>query len=152
MSVSKVVEGGSEMKQYEIQTVLSGGSRLYNPLNAKSIEAVKKIAAEKRAPMTHPGETVIAVEIYEKVKVGAVRVKPRVVVGEDGLCKVCHRLHKPDQPCPLRIANAYTMQMRALQELTEADTKWMREHSNFSVLDVVEDAIVEAMPLYPVPM
>jgi len=61
-------------------------------------------------------------------------------------CKVCHRLHEPEQPCPLRVANAYTMQPQALEKLTEADKVWMKEHSDFSVLDTIEDAIADAMP------
>jgi len=60
-------------------------------------------------------------------------------------CKVCHRLHELDQPCPLRIANAYTMQPQALEKLTEQDKKWMREHPNFSVLDILEDEIANLM-------
>lgn len=61
-------------------------------------------------------------------------------------CHVCHRMHTSDQPCPLRIANAYTMQQKALEKLTDADKKWMAEHPDFSVLDTVEDAILESMP------
>jgi len=60
-------------------------------------------------------------------------------------CKVCHRLHDPEQPCPLRIANAFTMQVQALERLTEADKKWMKEHPDFSVLDTVEDALADAL-------
>ena len=60
-------------------------------------------------------------------------------------CNVCHRIHNPDMPCPLRIANAYTMQPRALEELTEPDKEWMKQHPNFSVLDVLEDEIAYMM-------
>ncbi len=147
------------MKQYEIQTVLSDGSRLCDPaIEAKDLEALKKVIAEKRAVVEeevlemYPGETIVAIEIYEKVKVGAVGVKPKVLMGKDGQCKICHRLHDLDQPCPLRIANAYTMQAGALERLTKIDKIWMQVHPDFSVLDIVEDAVVEAMPVYPVSM
>jgi len=60
-------------------------------------------------------------------------------------CKVCNRLHKEDAACPLRIANAYTMQPQALENLTDADIAWMREHKDFSVLDVLEDDIADKM-------
>lgn len=60
-------------------------------------------------------------------------------------CKVCHRNHEADQPCPLRVANAYTMQPQALEDLTEADKEWMKQHPGFSVLDVLEDAIADLM-------
>lgn len=56
---------------------------------------------------------------------------------------VCNRLHEQHQPCPLRIAHAYTMQPQALEKLTEADRRWMEKHKDFSVLDVVEDAIAD---------
>ena len=73
------------MKQYEIQTVMSGGGRLYDPLNAEDVEAVKKVIAEKRSSVekelseVDPDETIVAIEIYELAKVAAVNVKPRVV-------------------------------------------------------------------------
>lgn len=60
-------------------------------------------------------------------------------------CKVCNRIHDPDMPCPQRIANAYTMQVMALEKLTEADKKWMADHRNFSVLDTIEDAVADMM-------
>ena len=60
-------------------------------------------------------------------------------------CNICSRLHRPEQPCPLRIANAYIMQVGAMGKLTEADKNWMQEHPNFSVLDVIEDAVPELM-------
>lgn len=60
-------------------------------------------------------------------------------------CNVCQRLHEPDQPCPLRIANAYTMQPLALEKLTDADKEWMKQHPDFSVIDAVVGAIIEWM-------
>lgn len=63
----------------------------------------------------------------------------------EDVCGVCHRLHEPGQPCPLRVANAYTMQPQALEELTEADKKWMASNPNFSILDTLEDAIADMM-------
>ena len=60
-------------------------------------------------------------------------------------CNVCCRNHKPDQPCPLRIANAYMMQPQALESLTNADKAWMAEHKDFSVLDLVEGSIASIM-------
>lgn len=60
-------------------------------------------------------------------------------------CTVCRRLHKPDQPCPLRVANAYTMQPQALEMLTNADKEWMKQHPDFSVLGVLEDTIADLM-------
>jgi len=59
-------------------------------------------------------------------------------------CNVCHRLHEPDQPCPLRIAGAYTMLPQA-QMLTEPDKAWIRAHPDFNVLDTVEDTIADMM-------
>ncbi len=64
---------------------------------------------------------------------------------EKGICKVCHRLHEPIQPGPLRIANAYTMQPQALESLTDGDRDWMKEHPNFSALDILEDALADLM-------
>ena len=57
-------------------------------------------------------------------------------------CKVCNRMHELNQPCPRRIANAYMMQPQALEQLTAVDKEWMTVYGgNFSVLDIVEDAI-----------
>ncbi len=60
-------------------------------------------------------------------------------------CNVCQRLHRPDQPCPLRIANAYMMQPQALERLTDADKTWMAEHKDFSILDLVEGSIASTI-------
>lgn len=60
-------------------------------------------------------------------------------------CKVCRRNHNDNQPCPLRVTNAYTMQPKALELLTDADKKWMAEHPEFDVLDTLEDAIADIM-------
>ncbi len=60
-------------------------------------------------------------------------------------CDVCHRNHTPEQPCPLRVANAYLMQPQALEKLTEADKNWMAANPSFSVLDTLEDAIADEM-------
>ncbi len=68
-----------------------------------------------------------------------------MTMNKDGQCPVCHRLHNLDMPCPLRVANAYTMQPKALEQLTEADTKWMVDHPDFSVLVTVEDALSDMM-------
>ena len=59
-------------------------------------------------------------------------------------CRVCHRSHREDQPCPLRVANAYMMQPQALEKLTEADKKWMASNST-SVLDILEDELADQM-------
>jgi len=61
------------------------------------------------------------------------------------ICKVCHRDHEEYQPCSQRIANAYMMQPRALELLTEADKKWMAENPAFSVLDVLEEELANRM-------
>ena len=69
------------MKEYQIQTVLSSGHKSCNPVQAEGLEAVKKIIAEKRAVVEkeilkmYPGETVIATEIYELVRVATVNVR-----------------------------------------------------------------------------
>ncbi len=68
------------------------------------------------------------------------------MINKDGqCCRVCNRLHNIAKPCPLRIANAYMMQPQAPEKLTEADKKWMADHSDFSVLDVVEDTLADIM-------
>ena len=54
--------------------------------------------------------------------------------GQD-YCKVCHRLHDEDMPCPRRVANAYQMQPLALVRLTEADKKWMADNDIVSILE-----------------
>lgn len=59
-------------------------------------------------------------------------------------CKICCRNHEESQPCPLRVANAYTMQPQALEQLTEADKKWMADNP-ISVLDILEDWIADEM-------
>ena len=59
-------------------------------------------------------------------------------------CKVCHRDHEESQPCPLRVANAYTMQPQALEKLTEADKKWMASNT-ISVLDILEGELANRM-------
>ena len=58
-----------------------------------------------------------------------------------GTCKVCNRLHKVNQPCPLRIANAYMMQPQALERLTEVDKEWMAGNPTLSVLDILEEEL-----------
>ena len=61
---------------------------------------------------------------------------------DDEYCKVCQRLHEPDQPCPLRIANALMfMQPQALGELTKADLEWMTAHTDFNARNILEEAI-----------
>lgn len=80
---------------------------------------------------------------YNIVYVGGDKMEQKILPKELPTCSECHRLHAPDQPCPLRIANAYTMQVRALDVLTYADKCWIHSHVNFSVLGVVEQAIVE---------
>ncbi len=67
------------------------------------------------------------------------------MMNKDSQCNICNRLHDLDKPCPRRVANAYTMQPQALEELTDADKKWMAEHSSFSVLDELEDIIADEM-------
>ncbi len=62
-----------------------------------------------------------------------------------GECNICHKLHDENMACPLRIANAYTMQPQALEKLTNADKEWMAEHPDFSVLDAIEDAITNSL-------
>jgi len=59
-------------------------------------------------------------------------------------CKVCCRLHKEDQPCPQRVANAYTMQPQALEKLTEVDKKWMASNQ-VSILDILEEELANRM-------
>ncbi len=68
-----------------------------------------------------------------------------MTMNKDGQCPVCARMHNTNEPCPQRIANAYTMQREALQKLTWADRVWMAEHPTFSVTDVVEDAVLALM-------
>jgi len=58
-------------------------------------------------------------------------------------CEVCSRLHAHNQPCPLRIARAYTMQPQALENTTEPDKRWMASHPDFSVVDTVEEAVAD---------
>ncbi len=60
-------------------------------------------------------------------------------------CKVCHRNHEEDQPCPLRVANAYMMQYHALELLTDADKEWIARNPKFSVLDTLEDELADMM-------
>lgn len=62
----------------------------------------------------------------------------------DNECKVCHRNHEDNQPCPLRVANTYMIQYQALEKLTEADKKWMAVNS-VSVLDILEDELADRM-------
>ena len=59
-------------------------------------------------------------------------------------CQVCHRLHGVDEPCPMRIARAETMQLGGLEGITEADREWLRTH-NISVIDMVEEDIADMM-------
>ena len=59
-------------------------------------------------------------------------------------CKVCNRNHKASQPCPLRVANALTMQPQALERLTDVDKKWMALHP-VSVLAILEDELANRM-------
>ena len=62
-------------------------------------------------------------------------------------CEICNRLHEPDQPCPLRIANVYTMRLQAFEKLTEPDKAWIKAHPGLlrSILDTVEDTIADMM-------
>ncbi len=68
-------------------------------------------------------------------------------INKDGQCPVCLRLHDLDMPCPLRVANAYTMQVQALEKLTEADRGWMAKHPDFSVLNVLEEELADRMDI-----
>ncbi len=70
---------------------------------------------------------------------------PEHCVPVEEVCNMCHRLHEFNAHCPLRIADAYTMQPGALERLTSADRKWIWTHPTFSVLDTLEDAIAELM-------
>jgi len=77
-------------------------------------------------------------------------IDDEVKMNKDGQCEVCHRLHDLDMPCPLRVANAYTMQPQALEKLTEADKEWMKNNPNFSVLDVLEEELADRMGITPI--
>jgi len=58
-------------------------------------------------------------------------------------CDICQRIHGENDPCPMRIANAYTMQPQALEQLSGADKKWIASHPTFSVLRVLEEEVAD---------
>ncbi len=65
-------------------------------------------------------------------------------------CQSCRRNHSEDQPCPERLALVFTSATfgtvsGATEKLTNADRKWMREHSHFNVYAAVKSAILATL-------
>ncbi len=60
-------------------------------------------------------------------------------------CRVCHRNHTEDQPCPLRVANLLTGQEGSYKAITTPDAVWLEAHPEFSILDTIEDTLADLM-------
>jgi hypothetical protein len=62
-------------------------------------------------------------------------------------CPICTRLHTEEEPCPLRIARAMDnpTSFEHLKELTYADSKWIRTHSELHVITILEEHIANIM-------
>lgn len=54
------------------------------------------------------------------------------------MCEHCHRLHRINSPCPMRVAEAILAYPQALEQLTEADKNWMLANK-VNVLEILED-------------
>jgi hypothetical protein len=67
---------------------------------------------------------------------------------EEEFCQECGRLHDGSDPCPLRIARARVGQEHAIENLTSADIKWIKDHKDhpcFYAVTILEDAIATIM-------
>lgn len=61
-------------------------------------------------------------------------------------CDICKRLHRVNDPCPMRIARAVvTKGTQELEVLTEADRKWLSTNKFVDVLDIMEENIANRM-------
>ena len=61
-------------------------------------------------------------------------------------CHVCNRFHDDNQPCPMRIAKAYTEATENnLDLLTPEDRQWMGKHKDFNCTLELEEIIAHMM-------